>query len=1203
TSGLIGEAELLNGTVIYDELDETVKDINGKIDFGKEAIKVDFDYSLDKNKGQFKVNYTEKEGISVDFKFKDLPYFIAEKYKLLGDLNLPLDDYKFKNVDVKLTNNQKNGFEAGVKYKMYPIVNSKIKLENINGDLRFKDGVLNLSAKNIEFLVLDVDYKKEINYDLELNLQNENLKLKLNSNFIDFLGEYKKSDKTLKLYQKSKKAMEYNFEKQNLNFLELEGKNLLNNYKFLLKVKQEKKILNIEEFSMENSAEEKVVQISGDFDIEKIKYNIKINTQNLKEENLFSDKKLGLKLDFIGELSGEKEKFILRGVVKDFLIQNKDILIKSYGNISFLNSDGLKGEIDGELRLGKYKDYKIEGLKIYSNYLEGKLKILDVRNDFISLSGLIDFLDKKIDLKYSVNGLKSSEFEKKEFDILFNELDGEIKGNFESIEATMDIKEALIEMPNKEFVLLKGEMKYKDDIISTKNFKINQSLATISYNFKNKIGDFNINILEENLAKYYNFKSLKYRALARVAGKIEADKMEANIGINIDKVYLNGNPIINLSSNMIYKKNSDENILRIENLDWINLEGKKILNSNGKIDLLENSIEYNIAKQILNIDDFKGMFKTEDMKGTIKLESNITGDLKNPKYTMNLSDGNYEIKGFKFEDISLDMNGDKDVITIDEVLSYYQKNEIRGEGKYNINPKNYSFNIYSKNINLNFLNAILPKDIVKDIEGTANIDVKLSSNLKENSGYVDLIDFNANLPKTLLDLKKLNIILKIDNEKLTVSSLEGYLNDGLIKGDGYLKLPKIEDIIADEEFYKNLNYAFNLTLKNVIYELKDYFRFDISTDLIYSKNKISGNVILNGGEITGILKEDKGLILTVLNFIIEKTRAVIGNSKKLGEKFEIKGRLDETPEFNVRMIIKDGININIPDVSTFAQDVQGTLQGRLNLIGKNDKVAVIGEVEIQKGSFVLGSEDFKVTRAMVLSDTRNGYLSNFNPNLILDVSSLTAGGNVEISLQGELNSLILNITTNQGSESSSLKNLFEGNKNGSDKNIVALLFKTLIDSQISSTLLRPISKTIKNTFHISKFRIVSDMFNQEVLVNSDDPKKQDPNAFSLGAYLEAENPIYKDKYFWILKLGIIDGSKYDLGESSTKSQSNEISNSVSQFDFKVERRYRSGWSYGTGVSRLNETNMIDQKKEGNLNYYVDFKFERKYNNVKDIFSK
>ncbi|MGL4867807.1 MAG: hypothetical protein ACRC4S_04005, partial [Cetobacterium sp.] len=172
------------------------------------------------------------------------------------------------------------------------------------------------------------------------------------------------------------------------------------------------------------------------------------------------------------------------------------------------------------------------------------------------------------------------------------------------------------------------------------------------------------------------------------------------------------------------------------------------------------------------------------MKGTIKLESSIIGELKNPKYTLNLLDGNYEIKGFKFEDISLNLNGDKNVINIEKILSYYQKNEIRGEGKYNINPKDYSFNIYSKNINLNFLNAILPKEIVKDIEGIANIDVKLSSNLKENSGYVDLIDFNANLPKTLLNLKKLNIVLKIDNEKLAVSSLEGYLNNGLIKGDG-----------------------------------------------------------------------------------------------------------------------------------------------------------------------------------------------------------------------------------------------------------------------------------------------------------------------------------------------------------------------------------------------------------------------------------
>ncbi|MGL4210522.1 MAG: hypothetical protein ACRCRT_03150, partial [Cetobacterium somerae] len=396
--------------------------------------------------------------------------------------------------------------------------------------------------------------------------------------------------------------------------------------------------------------------------------------------------------------------------------------------------------------------------------------------------------------------------------------------------------------------------------------------------------------------------------------------------------------------------------------------------------------------------------------------------------------------------------------------------------------------------------------------------------LKENSGYIDLIDFNATLPKALLNLNNLNMILKIDNERLTVNSLEGKLNDGEIKGKGYLKLPSLDEIKADDEFYKNLDYAFNITLKNMIYQLKDYFKIDLSTNLVYSENKVSGNVIINNGEITGILKEDKGLILTILNFIIDKTRAIIGESKRLGKDFEIKSGLNETPEFNIGVMIRDGININIPDISTFAQDVQGVLLGRFNIVGKNEKIGVVGELEIQKGSFVLGSEDFTVTRALLLADKKNGLISDFNPNLIFDVSSLTANGNVEISLQGELNSLRLNIVTNQGSESSSLKNLFDGSGEGNDKNVVALLFKTIIDSQISSTLLRPISRTIQNVFHISKFRIVSDVFNQEVLANSDDPKTQDPNVFGFGAYLEAENPIYKDKYFWILKLGIIDGT-------------------------------------------------------------------------------
>lgn len=1202
TSGLTGDAELKNGTVTYDGLNSKVENVNGKIDFRKDKIDVNFTYLLENNPGTFGVFYSEKSGVKVDFKFKDLPYSVAKSYKLLGDLDLPLDNLKFKNIDVQLFYEKSQGFKAEILYNGYPFVSSRVEISNLNGKVLFKDGILTLSGNSLNILASGLEYKKDLTYEVALDLNGEDLKFDVISNFINLNGEYKKKEEVLNLYQDKKLVMSYNLKTQTLELLDLAGSNLLNNYDFFLKAQEKDKVINFEEISMINKDGQMVLQVVGELNRENLKYKFKIYTKNLREKSLFSNLNLDTKLDFIGEIAGERDKFILRGVVNDLKIENKDILLDAYANISMINDNGIQANIQGELREGKYKKIKVQGIKIDSTFDNGKLTISDIRNGIFKVQGEVDILEKKLDLNYHITGLKSSEFEKSSVVLLLENVYGSISGTFGEFQADAQVKEAYLEMPNKALLSMNGYILYKDNTISTEKFKLNQSLASGKYNLKEKDGKFILNILEENLSKYYNFKALKYRVLSRVEGQISDGVIEVSAGVNIDRVYLNGDILPNLTSTLKYLKNDKENILYIDNLDIFSLEGKRVLFSKGSVNLIEKKIEYNIPKQTLHLIDFQGVINVKDMSGSIGIESEVKGYLDNPQYNLKLYDGEYEIKGFNFDDISLELAGNKEILKINEILAYYEKNMIKGKGEYIISNQEYNFNIFSKNIDLSFLNAILSKDNLKDISGTANIDVQLSSNLKENSGYIDLIDFNATLPKALLNLNNLNMILKIDNERLTVNSLEGKLNNGEIKGKGYLKLPSLDEIKADDEFYKNLDYAFNITLKNMIYQLKDYFKIDLSTDLVYSENKVSGNVIINTGEITGILKEDKGLILTILNFIIDKTRAIIGESKRLGKDFEIKSGLNETPEFNIGVMIRDGININIPDISTFAQDVRGVLLGRFNIVGKNEKIGVVGELEIQKGSFVLGSEDFTVTRALLLADKKNGLISDFNPNLIFDVSSLTANGNVEISLQGELNSLRLNIVTNQGNESSSLKNLFDGSGEGNDKNVVALLFKTIIDSQISSTLLRPISRTIQNVFHISKFRIVSDVFNQEVLDNSDDPKTQDPNVFGFGAYLEAENPIYKDKYFWILKLGIIDGMKYDIGGSDSESQSNEFSNSVNQLDFKVERRYKSGWSYGVGVAKLNDANMIDEKKKGKLNYYVDFKFERKYNSIKDIFS-
>lgn len=1199
TSGLTGEAELKNGTVTYDGLSSKVENVNGKIDFKKNKIEVNFGFLLEENHGTFDVFYSEETGVAVKFKFKDLPYSVAANYKLLGDLNLPLNDLKFKNLDVKLSYERSQGFEAQVLYNGYPFVSSGVEIDNLSGKVLFKNGMLTLVGNNINMWIPSVGFRRELTYETTLDLNGENLKFNVVSNFVNLEGEYQKKDGILKIYQDKKLAMIYNFETKTLEMLDLAGSNLLNDYDFFLRAQEKNGIINFEKLSLVNNEGQMVLKIMGDLDRKNLKYNFNIQTQNLQERDLFDNLKLNVELDFKGEIAGEREKFILRGVAKNIKLKNEDIYLSAYANVSVAKDKDIQANIQGELRELKYRTFEIQGVKTDFVFENNKLLISSIRNELFEIKGEVGISEKTLNLDYNITGLKSSEFKKSSFDVLLNSVQGQVMGSFEDLKVNAQIKEAFLEMPNKELVTLNGEIFYKNNVVSTERFKLNQSLATVEYDVKTKNGKFSLNILEENLPKYYGFKALNYRVLSRVEGRIRNGNIEANAGVNIDRVYLNNSVMPNVSSNLRYIKNDRENRIHIDNLELLNLRGRRLLFSRGNVNLMNKTLEYNIPNQRLNLRDFESIINVNNMSGNIRIEGNASGNLNDLRYNLRLFEGRYEIKGFNFTGISLNLAGDRNVLRINEILAFYERNVIRGRGEFIIPTQEYNLNIFSQNIDLSFLNGILPRNSIRDIGGRANIDLRISNNSRGNSGYINLINFNANIPQALLELSNLNMNLRVESGKLRVSSLAGRLNGGRVRGEGYLRIPTLEEIRADNEFYKNLDYTFNVALENVIFQLKGFFRINLSGDLNYSANRVSGNISINEGEITGILREERGLISKILNFIIERSRSIIGQNRQLGRNFETtRGTLNQTPEFNVGVMIRNGININISDISTFVQDVRGVLSGRFNILGRNENIRVVGELEIQRGRFVLGSEDFIVTRALLLADRRNGLITNFNPNLIFEVFSRTSRGRVEISLQGELNSLRLTVTTNQGRRSSSLKNIFDRSGAGSDRDAVALLFKTIIDSQISNTLLRPISRTLQNVFNISKFRIGSDIFNRQALSNSDNSRAQDPNIFGFGAYIEAENPIYRDKFFWTLRLGIIDGTRYNTGGN----QNRGLSNNVNQFDFRVERRFVSGWSYGVGVSKLNEANVVDVNRSERLNYYVDFKFERKYNSIKDIFS-
>ena len=101
----------------------------------------------------------------------------------------------------------------------------------------------------------------------------------------------------------------------------------------------------------------------------------------------------------------------------------------------------------------------------------------------------------------------------------------------------------------------------------------------------------------------------------------------------------------------------------------------------------------------------------------------------------------------------------------------------------------------------------------------------------------------------------------------------------------------------------------------------------------------------------------------------------------------------------------------------------------------------------------------------------------------------------------------------------------------------------------------------------------------------------------MGAVLEAEDNIYKDKIWWVARGTLLE-------EDNTESNKrNSDSGAFKEYDFSLEYRFDATKSIGIGVGKLPEERKksSDEDSKGDLNYHIDFKFEKKYDKLIDIF--
>lgn len=1189
----LGDAKFSEGKVRYSELSSLVKDIDGTVAFLGDKIEVKSDFDLEGKKGKFSVEYDQNSGVDVDFILKNMTYPELESYKLLKDLNLPFENVTFKDVSVNLNYNAAKEFKVTINFLIDPISVQGIDFSNIKGKFIYKDNkfyfnrfLLNLAYKN-EY----INFQKDVDLYAELEPEDRGIDFKIESNILNFAGKYSSDNKILEIKEKDKVIFRYDTATNVLLDTNVEIPNLFEKYNFAFTAREEDKTFYIDRFMLENNRE--LLNIFGDFDLKSKRYNFDFYGENIESKNFGIVRNVEFGGNFLGKIKGEQNKFILESQFEDFHLKKNDLEIQGLrGYILGNNTKDVKVDFQGTIENLGYQEYFLQGIKYGGRYEKNKINILDFSNGVMGVKGEINLPSLTLKGKYFIKDLTNEELNIESVKFSLDDITGSVTGKIDNPEIISEINSSRIIAPNGQEATITGKFKLKNFMVDISKININENYIQGKYDLKNKKGNIILQIFEENLPAYYSNQSLKYRLIGKITSKINEEKIEAKGAFTVDRGYFQGESLPILKSNIRYSADKFiDGIVEFSEMFLYNGQKTKILNIVGDINLNNKTLNFNIPSQKIRLKDIASYVKS-DIKGDIQAEGNLGGEFEALKYSVNITDGNLEVSDVLFDKITFEMGGDFKYLTVKQFKFNYLGNYLESRGDYNIENGDYTFNFKSSSIDLSFLNVFLKKYSIDNISGTANLNMTLSNLV--NQGFFTINNFQLNSTKYGISIKDMLAEAQLGEKYLTLNKFEGILNDGKFSAKGFLKIPSIYDLEEGNNLLESLDYSLSLSLDQIVYKYEDYFNFVITSKLNLKNNKISGDISIVKGIIKAIPNSTKSLFKVILDFIVDKTRNMVTKSKDLGKDFEITTSIEKNIAIDVGVGIKEGIILDINQLNPIVQDVRGKVIGNGRFTGTGSKLLFLGEVDAKNGEFILGGNQYNVTKSLIVFSNVNDYIPDIDPTIIFEANATVDTGRVDVAVVGTLKNLTLNIKTGQGVSTSNLSRLFTGEDVQSETTATAFLMKSIIDSQISDMLLRPISTTVKDIFHISKFRLVSNLVDYGAGSEGDGRVEKNTN-FGLGAYLEAENPIYKNKYFWIAKVGI--------AEPNSQDQNVENNSTVNEYDVKVERRFPSGWSWGVGVAKLPNQSIVSEERKNGLNYYIDFKFEKKYNSLVDIFKR
>ena len=1237
---ITGNLDVISEFFRYDDIDSDIKDIKLSSKFNGRDGEANLGLNIFGKNKDFSLAYKDEELNSV-ITFDKIDESILNKIVPIREKKLDLKNINIEDIKTIVHYSDNRGLSIKTTMKPNNSEFKGIELNDFNLYISSKAGKNNLSARILtkikgipENLTLSVEIQKDnidvilalkspikdnivpdINVKAKIENKKDILKANIDSNIVDFNLDYNKDKKLTKVYG-DKFTINYDVDKKKLT--NGEGRipfEIYHTVNYLDFVAKDNKI-QIKELKLADKTNKNsyfIAKGNANLDNGEFKIDYEGNSTSIKRKVKEND--FILSFDGKGKIENKNNILSSQGQINDLSFEYIGKIEKINGTYDLKKvRENIEANVDTKIASIGYDKYNFKNFNLNVNYSGNQVKIKDFSNNLISLKGNYDVKNEKVNANLSVNRITNKDvaFDKAEF--VLENLKANVEGDVKNLQGTVDLGSTVITLPKGDFIKITGNASIKNSIVNISGINLDNNLITGKYNLKDKNLDLKLSLSEKHLEKYYGGKDLGYMLYGQidvkgVEGKIKA--IAKGRATNFEK------KLPDLAYDVEYNaENYTDGIVSINGLDIIDKKYGDLLGVKGQINLKEKTLDIRNKNKQMDLVKLQGILDNPNIRGIVNTDLVVDGTFDNPSYKLNISSSEVSIKTFKINDISIDLTGDKEKANLNKLNLDVYKNLIVGNGYYDIKNKTYNVIVKSNDkIDISKFQSFFTPYGIENVKGKIALNIEI--NEKTEKGYINLENINLESTKARLKLSNFSGPINFGERRIDVGALRATLNDSPLIVDGFVDLANISKL-DKEDLIRTLPYKLHFKMNNFNYFYPEVIKLSASTELTITNEEVYGNLIVKDATIYDIPNNYYRDFFSLIREQLRKRRTdvALNNNKDKQAKTD-KEKVEEMKkvlnklmpiDFVVRtekpiLIDMDNFNIAVPEI-------YGKLYVDVNLNGKKGKYYITGESELKEAYFFVGTNEFKVDRALAVFN-ENVPLPEINPNIFFESTIEMDDEEYYFSTIGRVNQLRYEISSRTAKVGGDLSALIV-NPNADDNiyaygegsEIFITFMKNLIAGQVGQIVFGSTTRYIKRKFDLTKFIIRPEVkiYNSDSSINriggTTDNRGLNPEIYNVNIKLEAKDNIYKDKLFWKVSARIIG-----TGKDVIKNQTMKVDSKVREYDIGLEYKVDDSKTIEIGVGTVPDKYRTDPNKDYRKpNYHVGFKFRKRYRDFSEIFS-